>query len=161
MGVEVTGLADTFEALDKLEDDYSGPVEDYVVGTPVEYAPPLEFGSVPHEITPTDAEALRFEIDGEIVFSQSVDHPGNDPIPFFRPAVNEVRLQGVDGFIRHNTRKDIEDIDSTRELLQTLAFALEGRIKEIITQKGLVDTGNLRASVSAVPISDISELRES
>jgi len=83
-----------------------------------------------------------------------VQHPGTDPQPFFRPAVNEVQLQGVDGFIRHNTRKDPTQIESSREFLQTLALALERRIKELAP----VDTGNLRASVGAVPIGDVGDL---
>jgi len=154
MGVEVNGLDDVFEELDDLKDDYSGPVESWVVGTNTEYAPIVEYGSSPHTITPDDAEVLRFEIDGEVIFTDEVQHPGTDPQPFFRPAVNEVQLQGVDGFIRHNTRKDPTQIESSREFLQTLALALERRIKELAP----VDTGNLRASVGAVPIGDVGDL---
>jgi len=154
MGVEVNGLGDMFEDLDELEDDYSGPVEEWVVGTPVEYAPIVEYGSSRHTITPDDADVLRFEIDGDVIYTDEVQHPGTDPQPFFRPAVNEVQLQGTDGFIRHNTRKDPTQIESTREFLRTLSLALERRIKELAP----VDTGNLRASVGAVPISDIGDL---
>lgn len=154
MGVEVDGLGDLYEGLDDLEDDYSGPVEDWITGTPVEYAPIVEYGSSPHTITPDNAEVLRFEIDGEVIYTDEVQHPGTDPQPFFRPAVNEVQLQGTDGFIRHNTRKDPTQIDSTREFLRTLSLALERRIKELAP----VDTGNLRASVASVPISDIGDL---
>jgi len=103
MGVEVNGLDDVFEELDDLKDDYSGPVESWVVGTNTEYAPIVEYGSSPHTITPDDADVLRFELDGEVIFTDEVQHPGTDPQPFFRPAVNEVQLQGVDGFIRHNS----------------------------------------------------------
>jgi len=154
VGVEVNGLDGMFEDLDDLEDDYSGPVEDYIVGTPVEYASVVEYGSSRHTITPDNAEVLRFEIDGEVIYTDEVQHPGTDPQPFFRPAVNEVQLQGVDGFIRHNTRKDPTQIESSREFLQTLALALERRIKELAP----VDTGNLRASVGAVPIGDVGDL---
>lgn len=156
MGVEIDGLGDLYDELDDLEDAYSGPVEDWVVGSPTEYAPVVEYGSSAHTITPDSAEVLRFEIGGEVIYTDEVNHPGTDPQPFFRPAVNEVRLQGVDGFIRHNSRKEPNDIGSTREFLQTLSFALERRIKELAP----VDTGNLRASVSAVPISDIGDLQE-
>jgi len=154
VGVEVNGLDGMFEDLDDLEDDYSGPVEDYIVGTPVEYASVVEYGSSRHTITPDNAEVLRFEIDGEVIYTDEVQHPGTDPQPFFRPAVNEVRLQGVDGFIRHNTRKDPTQIETTREFLRTLSLALERRIKELAP----VDTGNLRASVASVPVSDIGDL---
>lgn len=156
MPVEIDGLGDLYEELDDLEDAYSGPSEDWVVGTPVDYAPIVEYGSSPHTITPDDAEVLRFEIDGEVIYTDEVNHPGTDPQPFFRPAVNEVRLQGVDGFIRHNTRKDPTQIDSTREFLRTLSLALERRIKELAP----VDTGNLRISIQSVPISDVRQLQE-
>jgi len=43
-----------------------------VVGTNVEYAPDVEFGTGPHVIEPDDAEALRFTIDGEEVFAARV-----------------------------------------------------------------------------------------
>lgn len=155
MGLEVNGLDDVFDELDELKDDYSGPVEDWVVGTNANYSVDVEYGTTAHTITPNDKDALAFPGDeGETVIVAKVEHPGTDPQPFFRPAVNEVRLQGVGGFIRHNTRKDIEDIDSTREFLQTLALALERRVTELAP----VDTGNLAASVGSVPISDIGSL---
>jgi len=81
-----------------------------------------------------------------------------DAKPFFAPAINEVRLQGVDGFIRHNTKTSVEQLDTVNRVLQVLALALERRIKEIITQKGLIDTGTLRASIVAVPGTDPSVL---
>lgn len=160
MGVEVDGMGDVLSDLDELKDDFSGPNEDWVVGTPVEYSQYLEYGTTAHRVEPTDADALQFEINGDIAYSSGHEVSGIDPTPFFRPAVNEVRLQGPMGFIRHNSRKEPEDIESTREFLQTLSLALEGRIKEIITRKGLIDTGNLRASVQAVPITDIRELEQ-
>lgn len=155
MPVEIDGLGELQTEIDELEDDFSGPTEDWVVGTNTEYAPHVEFGTSRHPITPDEKDALAFPgDDGETVIVAEVDHPGTDPQPFFRPAVNEVRLQGVKGFIRHNSRKEPNDIDSTREFLQTLAFALERRIKELAP----VDTGTLRASIGAVPISDINTL---
>lgn len=160
MGVEVNGLADVFEDLDDLEDDFTGPTEPWVVGTNVEYSIYLEFGTSSHPIEADEAEALRFESGGEVLFRDNVEHPGIDPMPFFRPAVNEVRLEGEVGFIRHHTRKEPEDIDTVREFVSTLALALENRIKEIITRKGLIDTGNLRNSVQAVPVSDVGNLKD-
>jgi len=73
-----------------------------------------------------------------------------DARPFFRPAINEVRAQGVDGFIARNTRTSVEALDDADAVLRVLALALERRIKEIITDKGLIDTGTLRASVTAI-----------
>jgi hypothetical protein len=81
-----------------------------------------------------------------------------DAKPFFQPAINEVRAQRVDGFISHNTRTSVADLDDIDEILQALALALERRIKEIITAKGLIDTGTLRASVVAVKGADVSKL---
>lgn len=157
MGVEVDGLTDVFEELDDLEDDFGDEGENWVVGTNAEYSVYLEYGSSPHTIEGNPL--LYFEnSEGQLISKYEVQHPGNDPTPFFRPAINEVRLEGPDGFIRHNTRKDPQTIDSTREFVVTLAFAIQRRIQEIITQKGLIDTGNLRASVRAVPISDVGIL---
>lgn len=63
------------------------------VGTNVEYAPALEFGSGPYVITPDDAEALQWTDPetGEPVFAASVEHPGIEAQPFLLPAVDEVR----------------------------------------------------------------------
>ena len=56
-----------------------------------DHAKPVEYGSRPHVITPNDAEALRFEIDGQIVFAQRVFHPGNPAQPYLRPAIDAHR----------------------------------------------------------------------
>lgn len=67
-------------------------VAEYIVGTDVDYADDVEFGTAPHVITPTDADALAFEgQDGELIFRQSVDHPGTPAQPFLRPALQEHR----------------------------------------------------------------------
>ena len=158
MPVDIDGLADLFEDLDDLQDSYGDDGPTWVTGTNVEYAPHLEFGTSPHTIEPDDADALRWEDAEGVHFAMSVDHPGIDPKPFFRPAIAEVKLQGVEDFIEDNTELQIGEIDSTEELVSTLALALEGRIKEIITRKGLVDTGRLRISISAVPLADVSSL---
>lgn len=61
-----------------------------LVGTNVEYAPDVEFGTQPHVIEADDAEALRFEgSDGDIVYTKSVNHPGTPAQPFLRPAIRE------------------------------------------------------------------------
>jgi hypothetical protein len=72
-----------------------------------------------------------------------------DPRPYFRPALSEAR-GNIPGFIADNTGKTVETIDSADELVRTVALALERRVKEIITRKGLIDTGTLRASIRAV-----------
>jgi|APHM01.1.fsa_nt_gi phage protein, HK97 gp10 family len=62
----------------------------YAVGTNVEYAPDVEFGTDPHDITPDTKEALKFQnSDGEIIFASRVEHPGTPAQPYLRPALQE------------------------------------------------------------------------
>ena len=126
--VETTGFDQAIQQLKELERDL-GQSGSWIVGSRVSYAVYLEWGT-------------RFM----------------DPKPFFRPAIAEVRMQGVDGFIAHNTRTTVGDIENVDALVETLALALERRVKEIITAKGLVDTGTLRASVAAVEGVDPTDL---
>lgn len=64
------------------------------VGTNVEYAPYIEFGTEPYTIKPDDAEALKWTgEDGEPVFASKVEHPGIPAQPFLFPAVDKVRNQ--------------------------------------------------------------------
>ncbi|SFR42096.1 phage protein, HK97 gp10 family [Halogeometricum rufum] len=58
-----------------------------VIGTNVEYAPEVEFGTGPHTITGTP---LRFTADGETVFATTVQHPGTPAQPFLGPALHAV-----------------------------------------------------------------------
>jgi len=119
----MTFAADFDELVETLEDlqEEVGESGSFFVGTAVEYSVYLEFGT-----------------------------SRMDPKPFFRPALAEAR-RDIPGFVRDNTRKTIEEIDSADELARTIAFGMERRVKEIITEKGLIDTGTLRASVRAVP----------
>ncbi|AUV81255.1 hypothetical protein C2R22_05920 [Salinigranum rubrum] len=55
-----------------------------VVGTNVEYAREVEFGTGPHTIT---GDPLRFTVDGEVVFATEVNHPGTPAQPFLGPAL--------------------------------------------------------------------------
>jgi len=96
----------------------------YFVGTAVEYSVYLEFGT-----------------------------SKMDPKPFVRPALAEAR-RDLKSFIATNTTTSADDIETARELVRTVAFALERRIKEIITEKGLIETGTLRASITAAPVPD-------
>ena len=61
-----------------------------------DHAAPTEYGSGPHLITPNDADALRFEADGEEVFTQRVEHPGTSPNQFLRPALRAGRDELTD-----------------------------------------------------------------
>lgn len=111
---------DLVEEIDDLQDKI-GQSGTFFVGTAVEYAIYLEFGT-----------------------------SKMDPKPFVRPALAAYRAN-LERAIEADTDKNIEDIDSADELARTVAFGLERRIKRIITQKGLIQTGTLRASVQATP----------
>jgi len=126
--VELEGFRRVLDSLEEIEDDIRG-AGTVTVGTGVEYAVYLEFGT-----------------------------SDMDPKPFFRPALAELRVQGVEGFLRSNTNLSAEQLDDLETLVDAVGLALERRMKEIITRKGLVDTGTLRASVLAVPGDDASKL---
>lgn len=72
-----------------------------------------------------------------------------DARPYFRPAVTEAR-RDMSEFVADNSGTTIRQIDSAEELVETIGLALERRVKEIITRKGIIDTGTLRASIRAV-----------
>jgi len=122
--LDLDGVERAIEEVREMKDDVQTTAE-FVVGTGVEYSIYLEFGT-----SKMDAK------------------------PFFQPVINEVRLQGVGGFISHNTQTTVEAIDTLDKVLRVLVVAIERRVKEVITQKGLIDTGTLRASVVAVPGDD-------
>lgn len=54
------------------------------------YSAPVHEGARPHVIRPRFARALRFEVNGRVVFAQRVNHPGNRAQPFLRNAVHRV-----------------------------------------------------------------------
>lgn len=125
---QLDGFKRLLEELEEMEEDLRGD-ERWIVGTGVEYAIYLEFGT-----------------------------SKMDPKPFFRPVISEVRQKGVERFLNANTEytaSQIEDLDS---LVTALALAIERRVKEVITEKGLIDTGTLRASVAALPGTDPRQL---
>jgi hypothetical protein len=64
-----------------------------------------------------------------------------DPKPFVRPAVDNVAAR---------VEQIVADADAADEAVARVAFSLEREIKQIITEKGLIDTGTLRASVVAI-----------
>ena len=63
----------------------------YVIGTPVEYAPFVEFGTRPHLILPRRARALRFVVDHMLVFAKRVEHPGTKPQRVFARSIDVLR----------------------------------------------------------------------
>ncbi len=56
-----------------------------LVGTPVDYAPHVEFGTVAHTITVKNAKVLS---NGKKFFGKTVKHPGTNAQPFLRPAMD-------------------------------------------------------------------------
>jgi hypothetical protein len=65
-----------------------GPVATIVAAK--DYAPPVEFGSAEHEVTPKRGKYLRFpHRDGGWCFMTSVTIPAQDPQPFFFGTIND------------------------------------------------------------------------
>lgn len=58
------------------------------IGTNVDYAAHVEFGTSPHKIEVKTASVLS---DGSNFFGRVVNHPGTSPIPFMRPALKQAR----------------------------------------------------------------------
>jgi len=126
---EIEGFRRVLESLDDLEEDFGDDGAGWLVGTAVEYAIYLEFGT-----------------------------SDMDPKPFFRPVLAEVSTKGVRPFIAENSEYALGELDDIDSILAALALGIERRIKEIITRKSLIDTGTLRASIVAVPGGDANVL---
>lgn len=56
-----------------------GGYEVYMGGSEAPYAGYVEYGTRPHLIRARRARALRFELDGELVYVRYVRHPGTRP----------------------------------------------------------------------------------
>ena len=65
-------------------------------GAGLDYARAIEFGSRPHEIVPRRANFLRFEVDGRIVYTKHVNHPGNRPFRYMRGGFEDMQPQGIE-----------------------------------------------------------------
>lgn len=122
--LEMEGIEGLRQALDDLERAWVGESVT-LVRTGVKYAFFLEFGT-----------------------------SKMDPKPFFRPAISELRGSGVETFINLNGETAFEEIGSVDELVKETARALRNRIQEIIKKKGLIRTGTLYASITAVPLQE-------
>ena len=59
----------------------------------------LEHGAKPHEIKAKEGEVLSFELNGEQVFTKSVDHPGVERTEFFSKAC-EKHAEKIDDKLR-------------------------------------------------------------
>ena len=58
-------------------------------GSKAPYAPIIELGSRPHRIRARRCKALRFEVDGEIVYAKYVTHPGTKPQRIMARSISE------------------------------------------------------------------------
>jgi Bacteriophage HK97-gp10, putative tail-component len=97
---------DTGRLRASITPDIRSPTEGFV-GTNVEYAAAVEYGSRPHEIRPRNGKALKFSVggtkggyvstktgkkrwqkgkEGNAVFAKKVNHPGTKAQPFLEPA---------------------------------------------------------------------------
>ena len=56
-------------------------------------------GTPPHDIYPKTAKALRFEMDGQIIFAKHVRHPGSKANPYHRRVFQRL-LPNVNGIIK-------------------------------------------------------------
>ncbi|MFE1515693.1 HK97-gp10 family putative phage morphogenesis protein [[Kitasatospora] papulosa] len=68
----------------------SGRTVGYVVGTNVNYAAAVEYGTAPHVIKPTNKKALYWP--GARHPVGKVNHPGTRAQPFMRPAVEMAEM---------------------------------------------------------------------
>ena len=58
-------------------------------GSKAPYAVFLEYGTRPHVIRPKRARALRFEVDGKIVYARYAMHPGTHPRRIMAKAISD------------------------------------------------------------------------
>ena len=70
------------------------------IGTNVEYATDVEFGTGPHEIVAKNKKVLANKKKG-IIFGKKVKHPGSKPRPYMRPAFENNRRRVAEFFIQN------------------------------------------------------------
>lgn len=71
-----------------------------IIGTPLNYALPVELGSKPHDILPKNGKALHFMMRGIPVFAKKVHHPGSKGAFMFKKSFEANIAQIQDDFYR-------------------------------------------------------------
>lgn len=71
-----------------------------VIGTPLSYALPVEFGAKPHDILPKNGKALHFMMRGIPITVKKVHHPGSKGYFMFTQAFEANIKQVQDSFER-------------------------------------------------------------
>lgn len=71
-----------------------------VIGTPLNYALPVEFGAKPHDILPKNGKALHFMMRGIPITVKKVHHPGSKGYFMFTQAFEANIKQVQDSFVR-------------------------------------------------------------
>ncbi len=66
---------------------------EYLVAARTPYAVYVHEGTNPHDIFPVNAQALRFEVDGQVIFAQHVRHPGTEANPWMDRASERARQE--------------------------------------------------------------------
>lgn len=71
-----------------------------IIGTPLNYALPVEFGAKPHDILPKNGKALHFMMRGIPITVKKVHHPGSKGYFMFTQAFEANIKQVQDSFER-------------------------------------------------------------
>lgn len=130
-GMDLEGQAEFEAAIEDFAEDLTTDDPERVVGTNVEYAPHVEFGTAPHTIT---GDPLAFpDGTGGTAFATEVQHPGTDPQPHVRPGARATEGELARLAVQAN---------SLEEFLDMAALHMEGEIK----RRTPVESGNLRGS---------------
>lgn len=71
-----------------------------IIGTPLNYALPVELGSKPHDILPKNGKALHFMMRGIPVFAKVIHHPGSKGAFMFQKSFDANIAQIQDDFYK-------------------------------------------------------------
>lgn len=133
-GANLEGISTLKADTNQMANRWSGTPVRFSVGSGVDYAAMVEFGTSSHTIEASGGGALHFTVDGTEVFAQSVDHPGTDPNPFLRDAAASVERE---------LPSIVQGADSVADALERAAAKLERYAKV----NAPVDSGRFKASI--------------